>query len=123
MPDQAAEKRMHRVGVNLETELYDRLRKACGLQKHREGQLAWILIEWALPYYERARSVEGLHSAAPSIYSSRISRDTQEMLITALQTILDRAPSTVIEEVAALLTARAGKYGDEERPRERKAKR
>jgi hypothetical protein len=106
------EKRTHRVGLNLDSALYSRLIKACGLQKHREGQLAWILIDWALPYYEKARSVEALHATDPVVSTGRISRETQEVLFTALRTILDRAPSTVIEEIAELLTERAGKYGD-----------
>ena len=46
--------------VNLDAEIYDRLVKASGIQKHKLGQLAWILIEWALPFYEEARSVEAL---------------------------------------------------------------
>jgi hypothetical protein len=37
----------------------------------------------------------------------------QDELYTALETILNRAPSAVIEDVARSLTARAGKYGDE----------
>lgn len=32
--------------------------------------------------------------------------------MTALETILSRAPSAVIEEIARLLTDRAGKYGE-----------
>jgi len=107
-------KRGNRVGVNLDPEIYQRLLRACDLQKHREGQLAWILIEWALPYYEKARSVEGLQVLEPIVESSRISRETQELLFTAVRTILDRAPSAVIEDVVRLLTKYAGRYGDEQ---------
>lgn len=48
------------ITVKVSTELHDRLVLACGYQEHREGQLARILIEWALPFYEKARSVERL---------------------------------------------------------------
>jgi len=43
----------------------------------------------------------------------RVSEELQDQLYMALETILDRAPSTVIEEVARKLTQWAGKYGDE----------
>jgi len=43
--------------------------------------------------------------------SSRIGEETRAQLFTALETILERAPSAVIEEVARVLTDRAGKYG------------
>jgi hypothetical protein len=58
-------KRVFQVGVRLEPELRERLSKACEIQQHREGQLARILIEWALPYYEEARSVEALRKSRP----------------------------------------------------------
>ncbi len=43
---------------------------------------------------------------------SRIAEETRIQLITALETILERAPSAVIEEISRILTERAGKYGD-----------
>lgn len=46
---------------------------------------------------------------------SRISEETRLQLITALDTILERAPSAVIEEISQILTERAGKYGDPRR--------
>ena len=46
-------------------------------------------------------------------YSRRVSEELQDQLYTALETILERAPSTVIEEVARKLTQWAGKYGEE----------
>jgi hypothetical protein len=39
---------------------------------------------------------------------------TRQTLVAALDTILERAPSTVVEQVADFLTSRAGKYGEEE---------
>ena len=46
-------------------------------------------------------------------YTRRISEELQDQLYTALETILERAPSAVIEEVARKLTQWAGKYGEE----------
>ena len=46
-------------------------------------------------------------------YTRRVSEELQDQLYTALETILERAPSTVIEEVARKLTQWAGKYGEE----------
>ncbi len=43
---------------------------------------------------------------------ARIGQDTRALLITALETILERAPSVVIEEIARILTDRAGKYAE-----------
>jgi hypothetical protein len=54
-------KKVKQITVKLEAELHQRLIQACGIQQHREGQLARILIDWALPFYEQARSVEQLH--------------------------------------------------------------
>jgi transcriptional regulator with XRE-family HTH domain len=45
---------------------------------------------------------------------SRIAEETRIQLMTALETILDRAPSAVIEEISRILTERAGKYGEPE---------
>lgn len=48
----------------------------------------------------------------PRTRRSRVSEETRLQLITALDTILDRAPSAVIEEISQILTERAGKYGE-----------
>jgi hypothetical protein len=106
-------KKVRQVGVKIEPELYARLTKACEIQQHREGQLARILIEWALPYYERARSVEAFTATEPLVPNGRISRETQEILFAAISAILDRAPSTVIEDLVRKVTHYAGKYAEE----------
>jgi hypothetical protein len=106
-------KKVRQIGVKIESDLYARLIKACEIQQHREGQLVRILIEWALPYYERARSVEALDAIEPLVPTNRISRETQEVLFTAVRAILDRAPSTVIEDVVRKITQYAGKYAEE----------
>jgi hypothetical protein len=41
-----------------------------------------------------------------------VSEELQDQLYTAFETILERAPSAVIEDVARVLTSRAGKYGE-----------
>ncbi len=46
-------------------------------------------------------------------YTRRLSEELQDQLYIALETILERAPSTVVEEVARKLTQWAGKYGEE----------
>ena len=44
--------------------------------------------------------------------SKRITEETQQHLYTALEALLERAPSAVIEDVTRYLTSKAGKYGD-----------
>lgn len=53
-------KKLNQVSVKFEPDFYERLKRACEIQQHRDGQLVRILVEWALPYYETARSVEAL---------------------------------------------------------------
>lgn len=43
---------------------------------------------------------------------SRYSQETRQQLTDALNLILDRAPSTVVEKVSELLTHYAGQYAD-----------
>lgn len=74
--------------------------------------------DWAWKEYKKAGSLRTLlGGSVPRAYSARVSEQTQEQLYIALQTILERAPSAVIEDIARMLTARAGKYGE---PRNRK---
>lgn len=58
-----------------------------------------------------ATGASGLRSVSGK-GSGRVSPVTREALLSAVDTILERAPSAVIEEVARLLTDRAGKYGE-----------
>jgi hypothetical protein len=44
--------------------------------------------------------------------SPRISEETQEQMFTAIEALLEHAPSAVIEDVARYLTSKAGKYGE-----------
>ncbi len=76
--------------------------------------------DWAWKEYKKAGSLHALLGGnARRAYTKRVSEQTQEQLYIALETILERAPSAVIEDVARMLTARAGKYGDARPDRKR----
>lgn len=82
---------------------------------HRKSRsdLVEPIWEWAWKEYKKAGSLKNLlEGCRKRAYTKRVSEQTQEQLYIALETILDRAPSAVIEDVARLLTSRAGKYGD-----------
>jgi Arc/MetJ-type ribon-helix-helix transcriptional regulator len=69
-------------------------------------------VAWA--NYQRSGSLESYAEGRRiSKRSKRVSEDLQEQLYTALETILERAPSALIEEVARKLTQWAGKFGEE----------
>lgn len=83
------------------------------VRKYRT-ELIELIWEWAWKEYRRAGSLRDLlEGTRARKYSRRVSEELQDQLYTALETILNRAPSAVIEDVARSLTARAGKYGDE----------
>ena len=83
------------------------------VRKYRT-ELIEMIWEWAWKEYKRAGSLRDLlEGTRARKYSRRVSEELQDQLYTALETILNRAPSAVIEDVARSLTARAGKYGDE----------
>jgi hypothetical protein len=72
-------------------------------------ELIW---KWAWEEYRKSGSLRALLSGTRTgRYSRRVSEELQDQLYTALQTILERAPSAVIEDIARTLTTRAGKYG------------
>lgn len=82
------------------------------VRKYRTD-LVEIVWAWAWREYKRAGSLQALlQGARKPRYSRRVSEELQDQLYTALETILERAPSTVIEDVARSLTTRAGKYGE-----------
>jgi hypothetical protein len=69
-------------------------------------------IAWA--NYQRSGSLQAYAEARRGAKRTRrVSEELQDQLYTALETILERAPSAVIEEVARKLTQWAGKYGEE----------
>jgi hypothetical protein len=83
-------------------------------RRKRRSDLLEAIWQVAWANYRRSGSLqsyaEGRH--APK-RSKRVSEELQDQLYTALETILERAPSAVIEEVARKLTHWAGKYGEE----------
>ncbi len=83
-------------------------------RRKRRSDLLEAIWEVAWAHYRSSGSLgaysEGKRSRR---FSRRVSEELQDQLYTALQTIFDRAPSAVIEEVARKLTHWAGKYGEE----------
>lgn len=83
-------------------------------RRKRRSDLLEAIWETAWNNYRKSGSLqayaEGRHSAKRA---KRVSEELQDQLYTALETILQRAPSAVIEEVARKLTNWAGKYGEE----------
>lgn len=82
-------------------------------RRHRTD-LIQIIWTWAWGEYKKAGSLQALLAGTRTRrYSRRVSEELQDQLYTALETVIERAPSTVIEEIARTLTLRAGKYGTE----------
>lgn len=63
------------------------------------------------PHTGTLRRIRGLAVPEGAITGARISQETRDQLIAALELILERAPSPIIEDMARYLTDRAGKYG------------
>lgn len=83
------------------------------VRKYRT-ELVEMLWNWAWQEYKRAGSLRDLFEGTRTRkYSRRVSEELQDQLYTALETLLERAPSAVIEDLARSLTSRAGKYGEE----------
>jgi hypothetical protein len=82
-------------------------------ERRSESNVAEILLEWALNQLDRAGSTLTLIESEAPVQMPRISRETQEMLFTALRTILERAPDAVIEDTIRRITETAGKYSDD----------
>ena len=92
-------------------EIEDAVRKEA--RRYRTDLLEFVW-NWAWGEYKKAGSLQALLGGTRTRrYSRRVSEELQDQLYTALGTILERAPSTVIDEVTRTLTSRAGKYGSE----------
>lgn len=76
------------------------------------SRISEILLQRGIKEYDRAGSIVALIKSEAPVQESRISRETREILFTALRAILEQAPSTVIEATRRL-TDTAGKYGGE----------
>ncbi len=99
-----------RVPLSQLEEIEEAVRKE--VRKHRTDLLE-VVWDWAWKEYKRSGSLRALlQGTRTRKYSRRLSEELQDQLYTAFETILERAPSTVIDDVARLLTSRAGKYGD-----------
>ena len=83
-------------------------------RRKRRSDLLEAIWQVAWTNYQRSGSFQAYAEARRATRRTRrVSEELQDQLYTALETILERAPSTVIEEVARKLTQWAGKYGDE----------
>jgi DNA primase catalytic subunit len=99
-----------RVPLSQLEEIEEAVRKE--VRKYRTDLLE-VVWDWAWKEYKRSGSLKALlQGTRTRKYSRRVSEELQDQLYTAFETILERAPSAVIEDVARSLTARAGKYGD-----------
>jgi Arc/MetJ-type ribon-helix-helix transcriptional regulator len=83
-------------------------------RRKRRSDLLEAIWQVAWANYHRSGSLEAYAEARRSPKRTRrVSEELQDQLYTALETILERAPSAVIEEAARKLTHWAGKYGEE----------
>jgi hypothetical protein len=99
-----------RIRISQLEEIEEAVRKE--VRKHRTD-LVEVIWEWAWKEYKKSGSLRALlEGSRTRRYSRRVSEELQDQLYTAFETILERAPSAVIEDVARVLTMRAGKYGD-----------
>jgi len=116
MPSSKSERELNvplsfRIPLSQLQEIEEAVRKES--RKYRTDLVEFIW-NWAWNEYRRAGSLQGLLAGTRTgKYSRRVSEELQDQLYTALQTILERAPSAVIEDIARTLTQRAGKYGTE----------
>jgi metal-responsive CopG/Arc/MetJ family transcriptional regulator len=82
-------------------------------RRKRRSDLLEAIWQVAWTTYQREGSLQNYAEGRRATRrSKRVSEELQDQLYTALETILQRAPSAVIEEVARKLTQWAGKYGD-----------
>jgi hypothetical protein len=107
------ETRTDQLSFRVDQTLMNRLDKAAVTEDLKRADLARKIFAWAWKQYEQAGSLHALREERVGAQSRRVSDETQEQIFTALKTIFDRAPSTVIERVVEYLTERAGKYGED----------
>jgi hypothetical protein len=83
-------------------------------RRKRRSDLLEGIWEVAWANYQRSGSLQSYAEGRRiSKRTKRVSEELQDQLYTALETILERAPSALIEEVARKLTRWAGKFGEE----------
>jgi hypothetical protein len=89
-------------------------RAAVKERRKRRSDLLEAIWNIAWTNYQRSGSLQAYaESRRGTKRTRRVSEELQDQLYTALETILERAPSAVIEEVARKLTQWAGRYGEE----------
>ena len=100
-----------RISLSQLNEIEEAVRKEARRYRTDLVEFVW---NWAWGEYKKAGSLQALLGGTRTRnYSRRVSEELQDQLYTALGTILERAPSAVIDDVARTLTTRAGKYGVE----------
>lgn len=83
-------------------------------RRKRRSDLLEAIWNIAWTNYQRSGSLQAYAEARRGTKRTRrVSEELQDQLYTALETILERAPSAVVEEMARKLTQWAGKYGEE----------
>ncbi len=81
-------------------------------KRKRRSDLLEAIWEVAWSDYKRTGALDAYAEGKRTRrYTRRVSEELQDQLYTAVEMILERAPSTVIEELARKLTQWAGKYG------------
>lgn len=81
-------------------------------RRKRRSDLLEAIWEVAWAEYKQAGSLAAYASGRRARgYTRRVSEELQDQIFTAVELILERAPSAVIEELARKLTQWAGKYG------------
>lgn len=102
-----------RVPLRQLEEIEEAVRKEA--RRHRTDLLEFVW-NWAWNEYKKAGSLQALLAGnRTGKYTRRVSEELQDELYIALETILERAPSAVIEDIARTLTQRAGRYGSEKK--------
>jgi hypothetical protein len=88
---------------------------AVGEKRKRRSDLLEAIWEVAWSDYRRSGSLDAYAQGKRARkYTRRVSEELQDQFYTAVEMILERAPSAVIEELARKLTQWAGKYGSHE---------
>jgi len=105
-----------RVNVFLGYPLFDEVERAADAEAVR-GPAAFVLevFRYGFQMYREMgslRALKDLGRTRAAVPSRRISAETYEQLMAAVRIILERTPSTVIEELVRYAMSRAGKYGE-----------
>jgi hypothetical protein len=102
------------VGLTLSPEDKTELDAIARRSGHTPTTLAKILYEYGLGRLKALGSVEALRAELPARRRSaraRVSAETIEATYTALDTILEEAPSAVIHRLVTEITRLGGKFG------------